>query len=215
MTIDPPVIHAGTTVRLSTGRLMSVARVVARDEDGHVTAAIDLLPYVDDAPPPPPPPVGRPSPPTGPDCSCAGERAGRPVAHHGLCPRYTVEDHAWCLTRWVDAKTGRAPTYAEALATLRGGASASDEIDDLPAGYAVPSRSIAVGQRCGTCPQCRGLMADPRCRYERIVVERDAVRRAWCHVQAINPAALDATSAHIYGLLVDEIRKISADTGIK
>lgn len=224
---NAPVIHAGTTVRLSTGRLMSVARVVVRDEDGHVTAAIDLLPYVDDAPPPPPwraEPAERPSPweppphaspndrhsPPTARCHCRSvwDDAGRPRSHARSCPDYTLEDEAFCRT-WYAWDTGRAPTYAEALASLRGGSSA-------PAATKaeIKARRMA-GQRCGTCPQCRGLTSDSRCRHERVAVERDAVRRIYAHAQAINPAALDATSAHIYGLLVDEVGKLAAAAGIK
>lgn len=219
----PPLITIGTAVRLpQTPEPMTIARVIIHDDDGRVTATLDLRPTSDFTPAPSPwraEPAERPSPPRGPDCSCVGERHGLPVAHHGLCWLYSVEDEAWCRSKWVDAKTGRAPSYAEALATLRRGSSASaisSEVDDdLPVGYAVPSRSITVGQRCGTCQHCRGLMADPRCRYERIVVDRDAVRRVYAHAQAINPAALDPMGAHIYGLLVDEVGKLAAAAGIK
>lgn len=175
--------------------------------------------------------------------------AGRPRSHARSCPDYTLEDEAFCRT-WYARDTGRAPTYAEALAELRPeGSAAPTKAAEAPAGYAVPSLYITVavaprgeaellddlgeslrdalraqaeikarrmtGQRCGTCPECRGLMADSRCRHERITVERDAVRRIYAHAQAINPAALDPMGAHIYGLLVDEVGKLAAAAGIK
>lgn len=200
---------------------------------------------------PPSPPKGRPSPPTGPDCSCVGERHGRPVAHHGLCRLYSVEDEAWCRTKWVDAKTGRAPTYDEALATVRGGSAAPspDEAAEAPTRYAVPSEYVTVslparttaellqdledslrdglhvqaeikarhlaGWRCGACYACRGIDADPRCRRERITVDRDAIRRLWCHAQAVDRMGLGINSAMIFDLLCAEIGNLAAQAGIK
>lgn len=199
---------------------------------------------------PPSPPKGRPSPPTGPDCSCVGERHGLPVAHHGLCRLYSVEDDAWCRTKWVDVKTGKAPTYAEALATVQGGSAALApyEAAEVPTGRAVPPESISItlpaqttedllqrigdglrdvlaaqaeiearhtGQRCGTCQHCLGHMADPRCRHERIVVERDAIRRIWCHVQAISTVGLHPISAAIWDLLRGEVAALAAEAGVK
>lgn len=65
MPARPPMITIGSTVRLpQAGQAMTVARVIVRDEDGQITATVDLRPCVDFAPatsPWEPPPHASPA----------------------------------------------------------------------------------------------------------------------------------------------------------
>lgn len=54
-TTSPPLVTVGSTVRLPpAGMPMTVARVITHDEDGRITATLDLRPCADFAPAPSP-----------------------------------------------------------------------------------------------------------------------------------------------------------------
>lgn len=96
----------------------------------------------------------------------------------------------------------------------------------LPAGYKVPDRFVTVtpqgvgsyaapqAARCGACHACRGKTAQPACERE-LVATREAVRRLWCHVQAVNPAGLDRQSAGIHNELRREIEALACVAEVK
>lgn len=188
-------------------------------------------------------PTSRPSPPTS-RCACRPhtDGSGRPRAHVRACPDYMIEDEAWVLTHWTDARTGKAPSYAEALAAVRQAA-------ELRHRYAVPSKYITVtlparttdellrdlgeslrdalhaqselkarhiaGQRCGACPPCRGHTASTLCERE-LVAPREALRGLWCHVQALGHGdGLSTEAQAVLGSLRRAMEVLAQSAGVK
>ena len=95
----------------------------------------------------------------------------------------------------------------ELLATRRRQTAAPESAAE-PQG--VGSYAAPQGARCRAC---LGQTANTLCERE-LVASREAVRRLWCHVQAVNPAGLDRQSSAIYGELRREVEALARVAGV-
>lgn len=93
----------------------------------------------------------------------------------------------------------------------------SPELAAAPQGvgsYAAPqgvgSYAAPQGARCRAC---QGQTASTLCERE-LVASREAVRRLWCHVQAVNPAGLDRQSALVFAELRREVEALARVAGV-
>lgn len=93
----------------------------------------------------------------------------------------------------------------------------------LPAGYKVPDHFVTVPIEPAAAPQGVGSYAAPlaaRCgaclgqAASELVASREAVRRLWCHVQAVNPAGLDRQSSAIFLELRREVEALARVAGV-
>lgn len=117
-----------------------------------------------------------------------------------------IEDLAnWGLEQLATRrKYGNAPQSSAAPAPQPG----------APQSIAVPAGAGSyAAPRCGVCHACLGKTAQAACEGE-LVASREAVRRLWCHVQAVNPAGLDRQSALVFAELRREVEALARVAGV-
>lgn len=83
-----------------------------------------------------------------------------------------------------------------------------------PAARYVPPQRAGVGEVEVTLQGIQPVAPEPACERE-LVATREAVRRLWCHVQAVNPAGLDRQSAGIHSELRREIEALACVAEVK
>lgn len=79
------------------------------------------------------------------------------------------------------------------------------EVAEMVAGLLQAPQAVPQASRCRAC---LGQAAS------ELVASREAVRRLWCHVQAVNPAGLDRQSALVFAELRREVEALARVAGV-